>query len=224
MSSFFRTGSSLPAARLEPHQRHQLYHHDLRHGDGRRLGEARPALHLRCEQFDRCAAQSDRFNYDCLSATASTFTANTGFSGNGTSATINVTGYNFNAGTVYAQNSASIFAWSTEAVPDNGYIFGNSSAFNVNDMIQSFNFGSATAAGVNSATNINSGTLATGIGLFTTIRTSSVQIDQYQNTTNIATSGSNTSAAVVSSNPWFLGLASAGFFGGNSRRAASAAA
>ena len=149
-----------------------------------------------------------------LSATAPTFTANTGFTGNGTSATVNVTGYNFNAGTVYTQNSASIFAWSAELALDNGYIVGNSSAFNINDSVQSFNFGSATSTAVNSATAITSGTLSTGLGLFTTSRTSSVQIDQYQNTTNIATSGSNTSAAIVSSNPWFLGLASAGFFGG----------
>lgn len=85
---------------------------------------------------------------------------------------------------------------------------GHSSASNVNDNIQPFNFGSAASAGINSATQITSGTLANGSDLFTLSRTSSVQVDLYQNTTNIATSGANTSSAIVSSNPWYLGLAS----------------
>ncbi len=35
--------------------------------------------------------------------------------------------------------------WSAEATNDNGYLVGNSAAFNVNDSIQSFTFASASS-------------------------------------------------------------------------------
>lgn len=149
-----------------------------------------------------------------LSATAPTFTANTGFTGNGSSATVNVTGYNYSTGANYTQNSASLFGWSTESGADNGFLVGNSTAFNGNQLITPFSLGGTGAASVNGAVPLNSSTLSTGLGLFTASRTSSTQLDFYQNTTNIGSSGANTSAAIGSANPWFLGIPSAVFYGG----------
>lgn len=148
-----------------------------------------------------------------LSATAPTFTANTGFAGNGTSASINVTGYTLGSGTNFTQNSASMFGWSTEAGADNGVIVGNSISFNSQIFLQSFNFGSASSTSIGAA-NLNSGTLSTGLGLFTTSRTSSTELDTYQNATNIATSAANASQAITAANPWFLALNGEWFGGG----------
>lgn len=149
-----------------------------------------------------------------LSATAPTFTANTGFAGNGSSATINVTGYNYSTGTNYTQNAASLFGWSTEASADNGFLVGNSTAFNSNISLTPFSFGSDTNAAVNGATGVNSSTLSTGLGLFTASRTSSTTVTLYQNAASTGSSTTNTSATVGSSNAWFLGVASLALYGG----------
>lgn len=149
-----------------------------------------------------------------LSATAPTFTANTGFAGNGTSATINVTGYDYSTGPQFTQNSASIFGWSTLSSADNGFLVGNSASFNSTLTLTPFSFGSSTSASVNGGTGITSSTLANGLGLFTASRTSSVQLDVYQNATNTGSSGANASSAITSANAWFLGTGGLGFYGG----------
>lgn len=147
---------------------------------------------------------------------APTFTTQKGYAGNGTSATVQVTGYNFNAGTAYTQNSATIWAYTIMTAVDNGYSFGNSAASNTNDNIQPFNFGSVFSGGINSTTQLGSAALANGNGLFTLSRTSSTQTDAYQDTTSIATNAANTSATIVSASPWYLGLASTAFMASTS--------
>jgi hypothetical protein len=148
-----------------------------------------------------------------LSATAPTFTAGTGFAGNGASAVITATGYSFTTGTNFTQNAGSIFAWSTEAGVDNGYITGNAGAVDSSVTIQSFNFGSASAATINSSSAL-AGTTATGLGMFLVSRTTSTELDIYHNGSNSGTTNTNTSSAVTATNATYLASGSLGFFGG----------
>lgn len=149
-----------------------------------------------------------------LSATAPTFTANTGFAGNGASASIDVTGYTFSAGTNFVTASASMFAWSTESGADNGYIVGNSGNFNSTEFLQPFSFGSVTNSTINAGTAFASSTsITSGLGLFTTSLVSGV-ITGYQNTTSTGTQAT-TPATPNAVNPWFLGSNGLGWYGGN---------
>lgn len=142
---------------------------------------------------------------------APTFTANKGYAGNGTNAAVTVSGYNFTTGTAYTQNSATIFVYTIMTTQDNGYLFGNTTNFNLNDVIQPFTASSLAIGGINSATAVTSGVQANGNGLYTLSRTSSVQVDLYKDTVNVGTSGANTSSAIASSSPQYLGLASVNF-------------
>jgi hypothetical protein len=149
-----------------------------------------------------------------LSATAPTFAANTGFTGNGSSATINVTGYNLSTGTNFSQNSASAFAWSTEAGTDNNWIVGDSVNFSDNVEIRPLGFSGGSTANITSGSNFTStGSVATGFGLFTVSRTSSTVSTLYQNTTSIG-SATNASAAPQSATPQFLGGGNVTYFSG----------
>lgn len=141
-----------------------------------------------------------------LSATAPTFTANTGFTGNGTSAQINATGYTISSGHC-VQNSCALFAWNnTPGAADNGVLIGNSSSFNTTMYLSSLSFGSDLTGTVSGGTGITSSTLASGTGLITMSRTSASQTDLYQNTTNIGTNAADTSAAIGTNTATFLGI------------------
>lgn len=146
---------------------------------------------------------------------APVFTADSGYAGNGTNATVQDLSYTYNTtGPNGSQNSTALVGWSLKASADNGFLVGNSFGFQSALTLNSFGFGSNAAAFINGATPLSSGTISTGLGMFTASRTSSVQLDIYQNAINIATSGANTSTLVTSASPWFLGSASLGWFGG----------
>lgn len=98
-----------------------------------------------------------------LSATAPTFTANSGYLGNGASAAI-LTGLNFSTATNYTQNSASTFAWSTEVAADNGNPIGAASG-TADNYFQIFSFSGTDTWRINAGAFANSATLATGVGM-----------------------------------------------------------
>lgn len=129
-----------------------------------------------------------------LSNNGATFTADTGYIGNGTSTYVSCIYNPSTNGVQYTQNAASLFAWSNKAGLDNGYCFGQLSPGFFTSAIQANNFGSASSINVNSATAAT-GTPADGFGLFTGVRTSSSSVTGYRNATSLGTNAATTSAA-----------------------------
>ena len=137
---------------------------------------------------------------------APTFTANVGYTGNGSNTTLNTT-YNFStSGGNYAQNAANIWAWTIQTATGNGCGVGGADG-GFESYLQPYNFSSVSAAGVNGTGTIASGTIGNGTGLYQISRTSAVQLDLYKNGSNIATSGANTSTGLDSTT--LVGLACA---------------
>ena len=159
-------------------------------------------------------------SFTASTSSSPTFTADTGYAGNGSSTYID-SNYNVSTNaTNYSRNSASLFAWSTETSVDNGAAVGISDSNDFDVYLQPYSFGASTGAAVNSGSvlteSVPGGYSTAGAGFYTVSRTSGAQVDIYKNSTDLGSSSSNTSVAVPSAHILFLaggGLTS--FFGGN---------
>jgi hypothetical protein len=156
-------------------------------------------------------------SFTASTSSAPTFTADTGYAGNGSSAYID-SNYNFSTNaTNYSQNSGSLFAWSTEAAVDNGFIIGEALANDYRLGISPYGYGASVSAAINGAaiSGAISGSYNTaGVGFYSASRTSGTQMDAYKNTTDVATSSSNAAGSVPNSDLVFLNSSGSFFNGG----------
>jgi hypothetical protein len=148
---------------------------------------------------------------------APTFTADSGYVGNGTTSLID-SGLAAASAVKYTQNSSSIFGWVTGNTQSNG---GPVTMNGVWDFISPFDFGGNAVMNMHGNVNVIYAT-TTANGLFVASRTSSVQVDFYNNATNKASSGTNTSSAPASANFTFLTADNNGYTGNTSAGGAGA--
>jgi hypothetical protein len=160
-------------------------------------------------------------SFTATASNAPTFAADTGYAGNGSSAYID-SNYNVSTqATNFTQNSSSLFAWSTEAGADNGTAVGNAATCNYGLNITPYSYSATAALTLDSNLGIswsNPGPYgSSGAGFYTGSRTSSTQVDLYQNSTDVAASSSNASIAPPSADITFLttGGSCGSYFSGN---------
>lgn len=146
-----------------------------------------------------------------LTNTSATFTADTGYAGNGTTAYLD-TGYNPSTnGVNFTQNSAALLAWSTKSADDNANVLGQLAGFFTNALVAK-NFGGTAQCIVNQGSDPG-GTPTNGFGLFNCVRSSNSTVTNYYNGTSLATTAASTSGAAISSDITLLRDTS-NFFGG----------
>lgn len=167
------------------------------------------------------SASNALLNLKSASFTATTtgsppFTANTGYVGNGTSATLN-SGFNFSLnGVQFTQNSASLFSWTILTINDNGCGVGEASG-SFDNYLQVYEGSSKAGGAVNGG--LYSVTVANGTGLTVNTRTGATALTLYRNAASIAT-GTGASGGVPSTTMQGLMCAGTSFASSNMNLAA----
>lgn len=137
---------------------------------------------------------------------AATFTANSGYVAS--TGTLNTT-LNYSTATNYKQNSATLIAWTTGAVNDNGCPIGEASV--ASDITMSvFDFGSGVNGALNSGAIPNVTSIGTANGMFVADRSNSTTVTVYYNGASVGVSTTSTSAAPTSTTAQGFECAGAG--------------